>query len=214
MSKKKAVLALAIIQINMSFTILKEKKVKIKKKHKCFCCLTTTHPPAVMHYQTAIFDGDFSDSYQCEICNEFMTPKKWRDYEYEMRPGDIWEDYEYAAFREQYKCRDDRYRLVKERLETCSNEELQRIIDDVDHICWDTFNFDKETNTYCPIAIAMNLHHELLNPTDELVMQKINERFDPTNILKGTPGIFYTANRKQDILKLCHEILLNRKQNT
>ena len=106
---------------------------------------------------------------------------------------------------------DPRYILTKQRLESLSNEELQRILDNVDITCWDTFNFDPETKTFCPIAIAMNLHNIVETPTDENVKEKMGERFQPTNIFKGTPGRFYTTNRKEDMINLCTEILNNRK---
>lgn len=86
----------------MSYTILTDKKVNIKKPHRCICCNTKVHPPAVMKYQTAVFDGDMVSSYTCEICEAFMTPERWALYEYEMEPGNIWEDYEYKPFREKF----------------------------------------------------------------------------------------------------------------
>lgn len=102
---------------------------------------------------------------------------------------------------------DLRYKLAKERLETLSKEELQRILDDIDKCTWDTWNYEKETDQFCPIAIAMNLHNTVDNPTDENIKAKMAERFQPTNIFKGTPGEFYTTNRKQDTIKLVTEIL-------
>lgn len=106
---------------------------------------------------------------------------------------------------------DKRYILARERFETCTNEEIQRVLDNIDKICWDTHNFDPETSTFCPIAIAMNLHNTVKNPTDQLVKEEIAKRFNPTNIFKGTPGTFYTSNRKEDTINLCNEILNNRK---
>jgi len=107
---------------------------------------------------------------------------------------------------------DKRYTAVRERFESCSDEELQRIIDDQDKLCLDTFNYDLSEKTFCPIALAMNLHNEIKSPTDDLIKEEIGKRFTPTNILKGVDGSFYTSNRKKDILTLCKEILNKRKQ--
>jgi len=106
---------------------------------------------------------------------------------------------------------DQRYVLAKERLRTCTNEELQRILDNLEITCFDTFNYDVSEGKFCPIAIAMNLHKTVENPTDQLVKNEIAKRFTPTNIFKGTPGTFYTTNRREDVINLCKEILNERK---
>lgn len=108
---------------------------------------------------------------------------------------------------------DRRFILAKERMESFSNEELQRILDNVDIMCYDTFNYDKDTKTFCPVAIAMNLHNIIENPTDIVIKQEMAKRFTPTNIFKGTKGKFYTETRKEDILGLCTEILKKRNEN-
>ena len=102
---------------------------------------------------------------------------------------------------------DKRYNLAKERFESLSNEELQRVIDNQDLLLFDTFNYNE--GKFCPIAIAMNLH-TLPEPTDALVKEEISRRFNPTNIFKGTAGDFYTINRKDDVIGLCKEILKTR----
>ncbi len=105
---------------------------------------------------------------------------------------------------------DQRYILAKERLESCTTEELQRILDNLDITCWDTFHFDKDNKTFCPIAIAMNLHNVLNNPTNEEVKEQMKNRFGVANIFKGTPGNFYTTNRKEDMINLCTAIINSR----
>lgn len=103
--------------------------------------------------------------------------------------------------------KDERYLLARQRLEKLTNQELQRIVNNVDRICWDTYNFDAENNKFCPIAIAMNLHKTVSNPTDKLINAKISERFNPPNILKGIPGEWYTNNRRSDLISLCRLII-------
>lgn len=101
---------------------------------------------------------------------------------------------------------DKRYELVHQRLSTLTKEQLQRIIDNIDRVCLDTFNFDVQEKTFCPLAVAHNLHETLVSPTDILVKQELSKNYSPVNILKGTPGDFYTTNRKQDLLNLCHAL--------
>lgn len=102
---------------------------------------------------------------------------------------------------------DRRYQIFKERLESLSAEEIQRIIDNIDSVCLDTFNFDSENKTYCPLAIGMNLHQTITNPTNDIIVEEISKRFTPANALKGVDGKFYTFDRRNDLLSLCHEIL-------
>lgn len=105
---------------------------------------------------------------------------------------------------------DNRYTLAKERLSSLTTDEINRIIDNQDKTLWDTFNYNE--GKFCPIAIAMNLHNTLDNPTDENVKIEMAKRFNPTNIFKGTKGEFYTTNRQEDIIRLCKEILQERGQ--
>lgn len=107
------------------------------------------------------------------------------------------------------KEKDLRYILCKTRLESMSSVELNRIVTRTEKMLFDTFNFNE--GKFCPIAIGMNLHELIDNPTDENVKKGISERFSPTNIFKGTPGRFYTTNRKDDIVNLCKEIIGKRK---
>jgi hypothetical protein len=104
---------------------------------------------------------------------------------------------------------DERYRLIRERFETLSREELLRMRDNIDITLFDDFNYHE--GQYCPIAIAMNLHTTFPNPTHELVKEKIAERFQPSNMLKGVDGSFYhgtAEERKRDLLQLIDELVL------
>ena len=96
---------------------------------------------------------------------------------------------------------------IKSRLSSLSKEELKRIVDNVDIICFDEFNYDVSENKYCPLAVAMNLHNSIISPTDEKIKQKISERFNPVNILKGLDGAYYRNNRRDDLINLCNDIL-------
>lgn len=102
---------------------------------------------------------------------------------------------------------DTRYRLIKERFSRLSKEEIQNIVDNIDLVCLDTHNYDEENKKYCPVAVAMNLHNTVSDPTDEKIKNEISKRFNPVNILKGVEGDFYRSDRKDDLLKICNEIL-------
>ncbi len=101
---------------------------------------------------------------------------------------------------------DLRYTLIKERLSTLSKEELQRILDNIDDICFDDVNYDEKTHQYCPLAMGMGLN-TIEAPTDNLIKEEIAKRFNPVNVIKGIPGAFYRENRKQDLIDLCRNLL-------
>lgn len=100
---------------------------------------------------------------------------------------------------------DERFKIIRDRLSTLTREEIQRIVDKVDLLCLDTFNYDE--GKYCPLAVAMNLHQTVDNPTDQKIRAAIATRFTPVNVISGVEGNFYRENRKDDILKICNEIL-------
>lgn len=102
---------------------------------------------------------------------------------------------------------DKRYQTIKDRLSKLERTEIQRIVDSVDLLCTDTFNYDAVNGTYCPLALAMNLHKTIHNPTDQLIKAEINKRFVPVNVIAGVDGSFYRHNRKEDILLICKELL-------
>lgn len=105
---------------------------------------------------------------------------------------------------------DARYNVFKERLNALSTEEVKRIQSKIDSICFDTFNFDSETQKFCPLAIGMNLHQTVKNPTNKLIVAEIGKRFNPVNALKGVKGNFYTENRREDLITICEKVLNER----
>jgi len=105
---------------------------------------------------------------------------------------------------------DARHKIFLERLSALSSEEIQRIIDNIDSVCLDTFNYDAQHHTFCPLAIGMGLQN-ISDPSDEKIQRLIGERFIPVNALKGIPGKFYTDNRKADLLRVCQQVLNERQ---
>ena len=102
---------------------------------------------------------------------------------------------------------DKRYSVIKSRLLLLSKEEIQRIVDNIDLVCFDTFNFDEESKKYCPLAIATNLHNTIKNPTNNLIQLELSKRFNPVNAIRGVEGTFYRSDRKNDLIKICKEVL-------
>lgn len=88
-----------------------------------------------------------------------------------------------------------------------TKEQLQTIVDNIELICFDTFNFNEAEKTYCPLAIAHNLHKIVINPTDLAVQMELSKFYAPVNILKGVAGEFYTKDRKKDLMEVCSLLL-------
>lgn len=106
---------------------------------------------------------------------------------------------------------DKRYLACRERIESLSTKEIKRIVDNKDILLWDTFNYNPLEGKFCPIAVAMDLHNIIENPTDDSVKEEISKRFYPSNIFKGVEGEFYTTNREEDMMNLCKNILKSRE---
>jgi len=105
---------------------------------------------------------------------------------------------------------DERYKVMKQRLSLLSKEELQRIVDNIDMLIFDTVNYDEKNHKFCPLAVAMQLDKTISNPTDSLIKSEIGKRFDPINVIKGIPGNFYRTQRENDLKNLCKEILCTK----
>lgn len=107
---------------------------------------------------------------------------------------------------------DLRYQLMRERLNTLADSQLQEIIDKIDIILFDEYNYHE--GKFCPMGIALGCHLNFWGkPTNEWVRSQIGEYYKPANMLKGVPGEFYHGNdaeRKRDLLALCREIIKSR----
>lgn len=102
--------------------------------------------------------------------------------------------------------KDHRYDLMRDRLAELRKDQIQQIIDHIDIVLFDQYNYHE--GKFCPMGVALRCH-ELPNPSDESVKEMIARRFVPTNMLKGVDGAFYHGTdeeRKADLLELCHEL--------
>lgn len=96
---------------------------------------------------------------------------------------------------------------MKERFRSLTLREVQRIVDNIDRVCLDTYNYDAATDKYCPLAIAKNLHNRAIHPSNSSVSSELGYYFYPVNRLKGVKGTFYRRTRKADLLELCEEVI-------
>lgn len=108
---------------------------------------------------------------------------------------------------------DNRYLLIKSRLDKLSNRQIERIVNNIDEICFDTYNYDEENNKYCPLAIALNLDVSIVDPTDEKIKNELGKTFNPVNILKGERGEFYRESRRADLISVCFDIIFERSED-
>ncbi len=102
---------------------------------------------------------------------------------------------------------DKRLEIIEKRFSELSKEEVKRIKDNIDDVCLDEFNYDQSTGKFCPLAVAINLHETMQNPSDDKVKNELSKRFYPVNVIKGIEGEFYTKARKKDLINVCNKIL-------
>ena len=103
---------------------------------------------------------------------------------------------------------DERYKIIRARLSTLSDNRLELILHAVRHdmIVYDDVNFDGER--FCPLAVGL-LCPFMAAPTQDSVVAEIAKHFDPPNALKGVPGDFYhgdTESRRVDLLRVIGDI--------
>ena len=107
---------------------------------------------------------------------------------------------------------DKRYVTLRARLEELSIRELERIKKNIDITCNDTYNYDKETNTFCPLAVALNLHKTMENPSEEKVIEVLSKRFNPVSVLTDVEGEYYKHDRKKDLLQTVEWVLEDKRR--
>jgi hypothetical protein len=67
----------------MSYTLLQQKTVHIKKARHCHGCQREFEPGSKMQYTVSIFDGDFWAIYDCPACAELyrVVDNEWYQYD-------------------------------------------------------------------------------------------------------------------------------------
>lgn len=76
--------------------LLKSKKVKIKKTHKCLACGGIGHKGDKMQYIVGIWEGDFSAHYWCKYCHNFYVEECDNEG---ILPGDFKDEPKYEEYK-------------------------------------------------------------------------------------------------------------------
>jgi hypothetical protein len=113
---------------------------------------------------------------------------------------------------------DQRYTDMHGRLSLLTSIQIRKILDtNPEEICYDTYNYDTDTQCFCPMAIALDIPRRLaaakIDPTQNIVedMLKVYGG-EAWGTVKGIPGTFYTDNRPGDLRLICLQILHERSE--
>ena len=98
-----------------------------------------------------------------------------------------------------------------ERFCSLNTNELLNILENINIIIFDTFNYSD--GKYCPLAVAKKFHETVENPSDDSMKKLLSCFFEPVNVLKGVDGDFYRENRKDDLVKVIAHVLREKMKN-
>ena len=79
---------------------LKDKRIAIKKPHRCWGCAEQFPVGTFMQYTSGVNQGDFYSCYWCEICNAFF--KQMEDSDDGICMGDFRGEEVYEIFKQNY----------------------------------------------------------------------------------------------------------------
>lgn len=106
---------------------------------------------------------------------------------------------------------DLRKRGLKQGLRQLTNIEIIRLLNYEGEIILDDYNYHNDQ--FCPLAIALDLHTAMTDPTDQKVKDYLHEQGYKIFNTRGIKGNYYTGNRLEDLLTTAHEILHERKKH-
>lgn len=120
---------------------------------------------------------------------------------------------------------DPRYIALKRGLEQLTRDEIQRILDHIDRedeVVVDHRNYDEGRDTWCPLAIGLDvprlvskLEIECLTDTiaKRVILRIGNEKHDDftLNPLRGIEGQYFREQRREDLKNMCEIILAERE---
>jgi hypothetical protein len=120
---------------------------------------------------------------------------------------------------------DPRWRALHLGLGQLKDRQLLRIIRHVANggrmVC-DTFNYDPNTDAWCPLAVGLGVpgaaaaaldQERFTNESAKAFIVKIGRHTSPTftlNPVSGIPGTFFRDDRINDVISLCRYILAER----
>lgn len=94
---------------------------------------------------------------------------------------------------------------LKQGLRQLTIEQLQRVIAYPEEMVLDTYNY--QDGKFCPLAIGLGLDRVITDPTHDKVYNMLVELNYKVYNTKNIQGIFYTTNRKEDLLVAAKEVL-------
>lgn len=105
---------------------------------------------------------------------------------------------------------DPRKTGLKNGLRQLTNEQLVRVIEWPGDMILDEYNY--ADGKFCPLAIGVGLD-SMPDPThDKILAELIRLGYSVYNT-RSIPGIFYTRDRKEDLLVAAREVLSERSWN-
>jgi len=104
---------------------------------------------------------------------------------------------------------DPRKTGLKNGLRQLTIEQLRRVINYPDEMVLDTYNY--QDGKFCPLAVGVGLDQTITDPTHDKVYNALIEMNYKVYNTKNIQGIFYTTNRKEDLLIAAKEILQEKE---
>lgn len=103
---------------------------------------------------------------------------------------------------------DPRKTGLKKGLRQLTRDQLQRVIDYPGEMVLDSFNY--EDGCFCPLAIGLSLDEKIVNPTHNIVYDTLISMGYSVYNTRGIEGLFYTTERKKDLIEAAEEVLLEK----
>lgn len=102
---------------------------------------------------------------------------------------------------------DPRKAGLKKGLRQLTNEQIVRVVEYPHEMILDRCNY--EDGKFCPLAVAVGLD-SMIDPSDEKVVAELESRGYSVYNTRGIVGMFYTSNRREDLILAANEILAER----
>jgi hypothetical protein len=104
---------------------------------------------------------------------------------------------------------DPRKEGLKNGLRQLTIEQLERVINYPNEMVLDTWNYCD--GKFCPLAVALELDKTIINPSHNVIYNKLIEMGYKVYNTRNIQGSFYTTNRKEDLLIAAKEVLEEKK---
>lgn len=114
------------------------------------------------------------------------------------------------------RCKTLRHGL--EQLDVDDLRRLQRHMKVRQPLVVDTYNYDRDSGAWCPLAVALGLHEQPASDglddarAKALIVDKGVQKYGSfsLNAISGVPGEFFTGRRYEDLLELVDYVVAQR----